>query len=128
MQPRHVSELPKEFVDRMVSSICEAVDVKRIYVFGSYARGEATQKSDIDIFVVTKGDGDGSRVEDIALVRKNLRWIKFKPDDKRLPKGKDVICDTESQWDDLSRKWHTLEHAVLTEGTLLYEDDSAPSS
>lgn len=39
-----------EIADK-VRPIAEAYDIDRIYLFGSYARGEATEKSDIDLYV-----------------------------------------------------------------------------
>lgn len=44
-----VQELPFD-VDRLIA-ICQAQGVKRIGVFGSVARGEATEQSDIDLLV-----------------------------------------------------------------------------
>ena len=34
-----------------VQPIAEAYDIDKIYLFGSYARGEATDESDIDMYV-----------------------------------------------------------------------------
>ena len=34
-----------------VQPIAEAYDIDKIYLFGSYARGEATEESDIDLYV-----------------------------------------------------------------------------
>lgn len=39
-----------EIADK-VRPIAEAYDIDRIYLFGSYARGEATKDSDIDMYV-----------------------------------------------------------------------------
>lgn len=39
-----------EIADR-ISPVAEAYDIDRIYLFGSYARGEATENSDIDLYV-----------------------------------------------------------------------------
>lgn len=39
-----------EIADK-VCPIAEAYDIDRIYLFGSYARGEATEESDIDMYV-----------------------------------------------------------------------------
>lgn len=44
-----VQELPFE-VDRLIA-ICQAQGVKRIGVFGSVARGDANEESDIDLIV-----------------------------------------------------------------------------
>ena len=39
-----------EIADK-VHSIAEAYDIDKIYLFGSYARSEATEESDIDMYV-----------------------------------------------------------------------------
>jgi predicted nucleotidyltransferase len=39
-----------EIADK-VQPIAETYDIDTIYLFGSYARGEATEKSDIDLYV-----------------------------------------------------------------------------
>lgn len=36
-------------IKRRISPICKQYDVSRAYLFGSYARGEATENSDVDI-------------------------------------------------------------------------------
>ncbi len=43
-------------IENKVSPIAEAYGVKRISVFGSYARGEATPQSDIDFRIIDKGN------------------------------------------------------------------------
>jgi hypothetical protein len=35
-----------------VRPICEAYKVKRLFLFGSYARGEATKESDVDFHIM----------------------------------------------------------------------------
>ncbi|MDR0846085.1 MAG: nucleotidyltransferase domain-containing protein [Lactobacillales bacterium] len=38
-----------------VAPIAQKYEVKKIFIFGSYARGEATENSDIDILFYSKG-------------------------------------------------------------------------
>lgn len=45
-------------IKKIVSPIAKAHGIKRIYLFGSYARGEATPTSDID-FRIDKGNIKG---------------------------------------------------------------------
>jgi predicted nucleotidyltransferase len=44
--------LPEESVSRLTRLLVEAANPARIILYGSYARGEATADSDIDIMVV----------------------------------------------------------------------------
>lgn len=41
-----------EFIIKKNENELRAMDVKEIYIFGSVARGEAKEKSDVDCFVV----------------------------------------------------------------------------
>ena len=45
------SILDIEFIKDKIAPIAAKYGVERIYVFGSYARGEATAESDIDLLV-----------------------------------------------------------------------------
>lgn len=38
-------------IKKMLTKVASEYDVKKIYLFGSYARGEATEKSDIDLYI-----------------------------------------------------------------------------
>lgn len=38
-------------IQKIVSTIARDYGVERVYLFGSYARGEATEKSDIDLCI-----------------------------------------------------------------------------
>ena len=44
-----------EEIKEMIYDILKKYDIEQAYIFGSYARGEATQKSDVDI-MIKKGD------------------------------------------------------------------------
>ena len=38
-------------IKRRISPVCKKYDIKRAYLFGSYARGDASEKSDVDLRV-----------------------------------------------------------------------------
>ena len=42
-------------IRRLITPIAETYDVKRLSLFGSYARGEADENSDVDL-LIEKGD------------------------------------------------------------------------
>lgn len=52
-------------IETMVKPIAEKYKVKEIYLFGSYARGEADENSDVDFLVF--GGNDFKRVMILAL-------------------------------------------------------------
>lgn len=49
---RQVDKEADEVVDRLVNRIIDSVRPKRIYIFGSAARGDKGPNSDIDVLVV----------------------------------------------------------------------------
>lgn len=44
-----INMLTIEKIKEIITPICKKYGVKRAYLFGSYARNEATEKSDVDI-------------------------------------------------------------------------------
>ena len=44
-------------IKRIVSEVCESYNISLCYLFGSYAKGKATEKSDVDLLVVTDMTG-----------------------------------------------------------------------
>ena len=52
--PRHIRKLLKELKEGLVRIYAD--ELKAVYLYGSYARGEASSDSDIDVLVVLKGD------------------------------------------------------------------------
>lgn len=52
---REMATLSIDEIKDRISPVCKQYDVSRAYLFGSYARGEATENSDVDIRI-DKGD------------------------------------------------------------------------
>ncbi len=52
-----------EEIRDIVTPIAEAYELAAAYIFGSYARGEATEESDVDILI----DREGSRVHGLEI-------------------------------------------------------------
>jgi predicted nucleotidyltransferase len=43
------------FMDKIISMIVSLASPNQIILFGSYARGDNTEKSDIDLLIIKKG-------------------------------------------------------------------------
>ncbi|WP_252722693.1 nucleotidyltransferase family protein [Treponema sp. Marseille-Q4132] len=100
-----------EEIKRITEKIKEALDPERIYLFGSYARNEETEKSDYDFYVVV----DEEKGNPLLLCDKAYSAI-FDIQEKPC----DVIVNHKSKFD--IRKYRpTLEKTVANEGVLLYE-------
>ena len=90
-------------------------------MFGSYARGEETPESDIDVYVIaSSGADDGPSARRLgAAVRRALSWINpFCAEG--LPKGKDVVCASPERFERAKGDFWSVEAAVEREGVLVY--------
>ncbi len=66
-------EIPDHIV-REVRTYCKEHGVKNLFLFGSYARGDATQSSDIDLLVEFQTDRQISYL-DMLIIKSDLERI-----------------------------------------------------
>ena len=102
--------LPDDLKEKIVESICSAIPVEKIILFGSYARGEATKSSDIDLYVITVDDGTRPMEKGIK-ARLALRWLRT---------DKDIIVNTLDTFNLLRDDLEFIEYQVSREGVVLY--------
>jgi predicted nucleotidyltransferase len=105
-----------ELIDRMTRQIVREVDPQRILLFGSWARGEANEQSDVDLLVVEREPfgRNRSRRREAARIWRCLSEF-------RVPTDILVYSVGElAQWKDSSN--HVIARA-LREGKVLYESD-----
>ncbi len=98
----------------MVRRIVERFDPERIILFGSHARGEATEDSDVDLLVVLK---DVASKRDKAI---EIRGALF-----GLGVAKDVLVVSPEELERKKDLVGTIVYPALHEGRLLYERRSA---
>lgn len=108
---------PDAIRERLVSSICGAVPTEMIYIFGSRARGEQHEDSDVDIYVITSDESPDGRAY-AAKVRLSLLWLDC---------GKDVGTVSLASYLDASRgvSHRFLRKEVIERGHLLYRRAAA---
>ena len=94
--------------------IVEALHPERVILFGSRARGEAREGSDVDLLVVA--DTEDSPWRYGARVRKALRG---------LPLTKDVVVFTPEEFAVRSKWLSGVARRAAEEGVVLYEVDEA---
>ena len=83
--------------------------IKKIYLFGSYANGKPTKKSDIDLCIIIRNDLDDMKIHTkIAL---SLHDNGITPIDTLLYK--------ENEFSDFSKS-HGIENTIFTEGKVIY--------
>ena len=97
-------------VIHQAASLIMRDDVRKIILFGSYARGDANDESDVDLMVVEKHVR--SKVKEIVRLRKLLRPL-------RLPI--DVMVVSEQEVKDWGALPGTALYWAIKEGEVLYE-------
>ena len=88
--------------------LARAAPDARVILFGSYARGSAGARSDIDILVI-EPDVDNEAIESVRLMREVL--------DLRLPL--EVVVVSKRDGDDWCGVHGSLVHTAMTEGRVL---------
>ena len=99
-----------EIIPTMVDRIVGQFQPTSILLFGSRARGDANESSDVDLLVVMKEVPDKRQAA--IEIRRSLR---------DLPVSKDIVVATQ---DEVARRGHvvgTIIHAALREGRIVYE-------
>ena len=104
----------QETLDAMTAVIVETLHPEQIILFGSYARNEANEHSDVDLMVVIPSDSEVARMrrKNTGLVSRQLARFKI-PTDVLLYTRAEV-----DQWKDTPT--HVI-GAGLQEGRILYE-------
>ncbi|MBF0175156.1 MAG: nucleotidyltransferase domain-containing protein [Magnetococcales bacterium] len=97
----------------MVRNIVEAVHPEQVILFGSLARGGATEESDIDLLIVEQEGFTGrSRWRELQTIRQAISNFRI---------SKDILLYSR---DEVARWRNSLNHVVghaLREGRSLYE-------
>ena len=105
-----MSEEVKTEFNRCVTHISRIDGVVRIYLFGSYAHGEPTTDSDIDLYIIVKDEVD---------VKKLLYRINLELSERYV--ALDVLADTESEFKVLSAPDRvTMQREIKDKGVVVY--------
>ena len=100
-------------IKKIVTPIAKQYGVKNVWLFGSYARGEADEKSDIDLRI-TRGD----RVK--SLITLGGMYVDF---EEALGKPVDIIT-TESLADEINKLYNRdLRKNIKRDEVKLYETE-----
>ena len=90
--------------------IVRTVPAEKIYLFGSYANGQANENSDYDLYVVISNSGMRP-IEAIQCIHRSMRGQRKTP--------MDVLAGTIETFERRSKQV-TLERKIADEGVLLY--------
>ena len=101
-----------EKIDIIKESILKNVPAKYIYMFGSYAYGNPTEKSDIDIYLVIPDDiVNVTEIYTKIMVDLSLKKVFFV----------DLLLNRESVFN-TRRKENVLEETIFQKGKVIYEN------
>jgi predicted nucleotidyltransferase len=109
-----VVRVSEELIDDMVRTIVDEVGPRRIYLFGSYATGNQTVDSDVDLLIVEDRDfgPDRNRWAELRRIRKALRAF-------RVPK--DILVYSQDEFEAWESSINHIIARAVREGRLLYE-------
>jgi predicted nucleotidyltransferase len=103
-------------VDLAVHTAIQMAEPSRVFLFGSWARGEAAWDSDLDLAVLMPD----SATHDLGRVRKDLRRALDK-----IPMTIDLVLATESYAQDFLDSVNSIFYTILTRGRLVYEREKS---
>lgn len=119
MAPAEQSELFRESwrptpekVDRAVKAAVDVAQPSRVFLFGSWARNQATTDSDLDLAIFLEDD----RREEIPDLRKKIR-SGF--GDLRM--SVDLVLATEGQVKEFLSSINSIYYEIVHEGKLVYD-------
>ena len=101
--------LPKD-IEMVTQKIIELEKPQKVYLFGSYARGEAKEGSDLDLLIIK--ETDIPKPQRNRAIRKELA---------KMPFGKDIIIYTPDEFNRWLEVPSSFCAIVRNEGKLLYE-------
>jgi predicted nucleotidyltransferase len=105
------SQIQKD-LDSITAAITAKTPVEKIYLFGSYAYGEPTQDSDIDVYAVIP-DTDTN----IGDLESDIRYSLY----KKLSLPFDLLIGQKSSFE-RRRKIPSLERVIFNKGEVVYGD------
>jgi len=96
-------------IQRVATRIGEAIDAERVVLFGSHARGEAGEGSDVDLMIIAESE--------LPRFKRSRELYKlFRP----YPFAMDLIVYTPAEIDKGKRSAISFVSTVLREGKTLY--------
>ena len=109
---RGVTMIINDEIIRIKDAIVSAVDVEKLYLFGSYAYGTPNEDSDYDFYMVIPSGG--IRPLDAMTEARMALW-------GTRVKAVDVLAGTPETFERRSQAAWTIESEVAKGGVLLYE-------
>jgi predicted nucleotidyltransferase len=109
----------QEKVDLAVKTAIEIANPSRVFIFGSWARGEATINSDLDLAVLFSDDRKAELGELHTKISKELR---------RIPMSIDLIVASEGYAAEFVSSVNSVYYKILHRGRLVYDGANRQTS
>jgi predicted nucleotidyltransferase len=109
-----MNEKINDELNRIVDTLANTGIVSRVFLFGSYARGEETPDSDIDLCVLSPVN-DKRPIELMSGFRKTLRGVKTMP--------LDLLAFNQDDFYSYVDCPASFQHEIAMKGVLLYEHE-----
>lgn len=100
----------RQEIQELADQISQSCDPDLVILFGSHARGDATENSDVDLLVVAHSS-----------LPKPKRSVPLYSLLRDYPFSKDILVYTPEEIDDYRHLRASLIHRALKEGVVLYE-------
>lgn len=97
-------------IETIVKKIADIIPVKKIILFGSFAYGNPTEYSDIDICVIS--DDTRRKIEILHEIRKKIRGVKYPVD---------ILVYNSDEFSKRSDSITSMERQISQKGIVLYE-------
>jgi predicted nucleotidyltransferase len=108
-----MNEKIKDELDRIVNTLANTGIVSRILLFGSYAKGEETPNSDIDLCVLTTIKDNGRRLTEISI---DFRVKLLKVQNSAL----DLLTYNQDDFLVRAAHPHSIQHEIMEHEVVLY--------
>jgi len=102
--------IDEQRIKEVAERIGAAADAERVVLFGSYARGDASRHSDVDLMVIAESDLPRFK-------RSRELYQLFRP----YPFGMDLVVYTPSEVEEGMQSKVSFVSAILREGKTVYE-------
>lgn len=102
--------IPQETINQAVSKLVAAASPAKVILFGSYATGNVTEDSDLDLLVIEP-----------QVVNKGLEMVRLRNAIGRVGIGVDLLVYSEKEVDEWGHLPGTALYWALKEGRVIYE-------
>ena len=103
--------LTKKLLQKTISAIIKSVNPKKVILFGSYAREEADEESDLDLLVIEE-----------KTVNRGKEMVKIRNAIGDIGVGVDILVYSEKDIKELGHLRSSTLYWALKEGKILYEN------